>query len=381
MRGKTKNRLKSLKLVCLAIGVFCVLLAVGVYRQKLVSYPTRSDSLSAEEYQLQLQQEAQAEQEAEEALQNLAAESSFYQKLYHGLAVNILIVGDSIGAGTDEVSWAGQLSTYITEQYGSAVTLTNVSMGGNASYAGYTRVMSLSDEINYDLAVVCYGQNDSATNFSLYYESIYCAINERFEDCTIISILESSQQDYTPKMLEIQSLAAWYDVSVADTIQTFAQSGYDYDELTGDGIHPNELGKTIYFETIQAIIDENVAEDAAYVESEITLVNEELAGFEEFEYIPLASFESVDELTYRLETTVTTAGLGVYYAYLVGENAFDIYVDGELLVAIDFDWGYDFSQAHIYKAASDVAVEEDIELVFASREQAETFKGIIFSGI
>lgn len=290
-------------------------------------------------------------------------------------------MGDSIGAGTGEASWAGQLSAYITEQYGSAVTLTNVSMSGNTSYAGYTRVMSLSDEINYDLAVVCYGQNDGVTNFSLCYESIYCAINERFEDCTIISILESSQQDYTEKMLEIQSLAAWYGVAVADTIQGFAESGYEYAELTDDGVHPNNLGETIYFETIQAIIDENVAEDAAYTEFEIALVNEELAGFKEFEYIPLTSFEEVDELTYRFETTESAVWLAVYYTYLVGENAFDIYIDGELFVATSFEWGCDFSQAHISKVASDVMIEESVELVFTSQEQAENFTGIIFSGI
>lgn len=41
-----------------------------------------------------------------------------------------------------------------------SVAVTNVSMGGNTSYAGYVRTMDLDDSTDYDLAIICYGQND-----------------------------------------------------------------------------------------------------------------------------------------------------------------------------------------------------------------------------
>lgn len=42
----------------------------------------------------------QEEQEKQAALKQQEAEDSFYQKLADGFDVNVLIVGDSIGAGT-----------------------------------------------------------------------------------------------------------------------------------------------------------------------------------------------------------------------------------------------------------------------------------------
>ena len=80
-------------------------------------------------------------------------------------------------------------------------------MGGNASYAGYVRTMALNDDVDYALAIICYGQNDGADGFSTNYESIIRAIRSKYPDCSIISILESSQREYTEKMTTIQSIA------------------------------------------------------------------------------------------------------------------------------------------------------------------------------
>lgn len=72
-----------------------------------------------------------------------------------------------------------------------SVAVTNVSMGGNTSYAGYVRTMDLDDSPDYDLAIICYGQNDGSDSFSTYYESTIQAIKSKYPDCSIISILES----------------------------------------------------------------------------------------------------------------------------------------------------------------------------------------------
>lgn len=129
---------------------------------------------------------------------------SFYQKLQAGLPVNIIIIGDSIGsgAGSSDAShtWMSLLADYLKETYNSDITLTNISMGGNASYAGYVRALSLDNNIEYDLVIFCYGQNDSPDDFGLYYESMIRAVKKRWSNCSMISILESSQRSYTEKM-------------------------------------------------------------------------------------------------------------------------------------------------------------------------------------
>ena len=72
-----------------------------------------------------------------EALKQKEAEDSFYQKL------------------TDGQQWFKQLQTYLWTVNKSKVSVTNISMGGNASYAGYIRTMILNDDMDYDLAIIC----------------------------------------------------------------------------------------------------------------------------------------------------------------------------------------------------------------------------------
>ena len=49
--------------------------------------------------------------------------------------------------------------------------------------------MALDDGANYDLAIICYGQNDALEGFSTNYEAIIRAIERKYPDCSIISIL------------------------------------------------------------------------------------------------------------------------------------------------------------------------------------------------
>lgn len=125
----------------------------------------------------------------------------------YGFDVNVLIVGDSIAeGGQGENGWCTLLQNNLRKTYNNRVSFTNVSMGGNASYAGYVRTMALDDDVGYDLAIICYGQNDGADGFSTNYESIIRAIRSKYPDCSIISILESSRREYTEKMTTIQSI-------------------------------------------------------------------------------------------------------------------------------------------------------------------------------
>lgn len=209
----------------------------------------------------------QEEQEKQAALKQKEAEDSFYQKLGDGFDVNVLIVGDSIAEnGQGENGWCTLLQNNLRKAYGNSVSFTNVSMGGNASYAGYVRTMALNDDVGYDLAIICYGQNDGADGFSTNYESIIRAIRSKYPDCSIISILESSQRTYTEKMTTLQSICEHYGIPVADTIDAFNNSGKAYDDLTGDGVHPNDAGQEIYFETVKKVIDDNVAASTGKME-------------------------------------------------------------------------------------------------------------------
>ena len=317
-----------------------------------------------------------------EVLRQKEAEDSFYQKLADGFDVNVLVVGDSIGAGagtqTEGQQWYTQLQSYLKTVNNGRVSVTNVSMGGNASYAGYVRTMALNDNVDYDLAIICYGQNDGGDDFSTNYESIIRAIRSKYPDCSIISILESSQRTYTEKMTTIQSICEHYSIPVADTIAAFNNSGKAYDDLTGDGVHPNDAGQEIYFETVKKVIDDNVATPTGKM-AEADVINADVHKFDNFVWYDASSdFERVGDTTFTMSTSAAGI-LGIDYTYESGDNKADIYVDGELFESPTVTFDYDFSQRHILVVSDDCTVNDEIKVVFTSKEQADGFKGMCFS--
>ena len=317
-----------------------------------------------------------------EALKQKEAEGSFYQKLVDGFDVNVLVVGDSIGEGsgtqTNGQQWFKQLQTYLRTVNKSKVSVTNVSMGGNASYAGYVRTMALNDNVDYDLVIICYGQNDGTDGFSTNYESIIRAIKGKYPDCSIISILESSQREDTEKMTTIQNICEHYSIPVADTIAAFNDSGKAYDDLTGDGVHPNDAGQEIYFETVKAVIDDNMAASTGKM-ADTDVVNDDVHKFDNFVWYDASSdFERVDDTTFTINVSATGV-LGIDYTFESGDNKADIYVDGELYKSPTVTFNYDFSQRHILVVSNDCTVKSEIKVVFDTKEQADGFKGMCFS--
>lgn len=321
----------------------------------------------------------QEEQEQAAARKLQEENDSFYQKLADGFDVNILIVGDSIAqGGQGTTGWCTLLRNDIQKNYQVDATFTNVSMGGNASYAGYVRTMALNDFIDYDLAIICYGQNDSVANFATNYESIIRAIRSRYPDCSIISILESSQRSYTEKMVTIQNICAHYDIPIADTIAGFNNSGKAYDTLTDDGVHPNTTGQTIYYEVVKAVIEEQVAASTGKP-VEVTPINEDVHKFDHFAwYSADKSFKRIDDTTFTLNIAASGI-LGIDYTYHSGNNSADIYVDGVLYKSPTVTFNYDFSQRHILIVSEDCHVENEIKIVFTTKEQADGFYGMCFS--
>lgn len=311
---------------------------------------------------------------------------SIYQKLKAGHYVNILIVGDSIGEGTGasgiEQRWFTLLINWMRETYGVDCTVTNISMGGNTSYAGYAREMILEDGIEYDLAIICYGENDKAEELSLNYEAIIRGIRGKYKECSVISILESSQKTYTDKILEIEKLAAYYRIPVADMIKAFQKSGYAYEELAEDGIHPGDLGQRIYFETIRDVILEQIAQNISIDKTELKPINEDVVKYEHFKYFPVEQFTRTDKFTWVIQTDQIRGELGVYRRYDPGKCTLRIFVDDALFEEEESDWQYEFSQYYFSKMSENTcAANRNIKLVFASQEQADGFEGLLFTGV
>lgn len=275
------RKINKIWLICMAVVFTLFLVVGGMIGRRLVLH----EKYQNEQIETLLDEAGQKEAQIEELkaeiyrLNQITAllddADGVYQKLKAGRYINILIVGDSIGEGTgaseSERQWFTLLTKWMRETYGVEYTLTNISMGGNTSYAGYAREMILDDGIEYDLAIICYGENDNEEEFSLNYEAIIRGIRQKYSACSMISILESSQKAYTNKIQEIRKLADYYDIPVADTIRAFQESGYPYDDLAEDGTHPGDIGQRLYFETVRDIILDQTAKKVSDIFRQIVL--------------------------------------------------------------------------------------------------------------
>lgn len=394
--GGGTNPLIYVLIVVLLVGLGGMFYYSHVQDQKEQAHLVELERQEREERRAREEAERQAElarQEEErriaEERAQLRAQDSFYQLLADGFDVNVLIVGDSIGAGSGasdaDHRWANLLKTNIESKYGVAVTLTNVSMGGNASYAGYVRTMALNDGVSYDLVVLCYGQNDSKTNFSLYYESIIRAVKLKYPKASIICIQESSQKDYTEKMQTIQAIADHYGLPVADTIAPFQAN---YDNLVKDSVHPNDDGQQVYYETVMNVIEPLVTARQGYDPENVAVVNDRVTVFDTFQWFPVDQFTREGN-TFTLKTQTHGAILGIDYNFTSGANSCKILVDGVEYAAPEVTFNYDFSQRHImivnkWLEGETVNVQSEIKVVFAEDEagknQADGFKGLTISG-
>lgn len=387
--GNRTNPLLIVLIVVLAAGLVGFLVYDHIQEEKraaelrVIEQQEREERRAKEEAR-----KAEEKRIAEERAQQ-RAQDSFYQMLADGFDVNVLIVGDSIGAGHGasdaDHRWANLLATNLKSKYGGEVKLTNVSMGGNTSYAGYVRTMALNDDINYDLVVLCYGQNDSKNNFSLYYESIIRAIKLRYPKASIICIQESSQKDYTEKMQTIKIIADHYGLPVADTIAPFQAN---YDNLVKGSVHPNDDGQQVYYETVMSVIEPLVTARQGYDPENVAVVNDQVTTFDTFQWFPVDQFKREGN-TFILNTQTHGSILGIDYKFTSGANSCKILVDGVEYAAPEVTFNYDFSQRHImivnkWLEGETVNVQSEIKVVFgedeAGKNQADGFKGLAISG-
>lgn len=368
-----KNVMLTVLILVLAAGLAALMLYVKMRED------AREDALK------ELSAQMEAERTKEEVLEapeptpdpEREANDSFYQKLADGFDVNILIVGDSIGAGTGaetaNLNWISQLQLGLMTQYKVNVGITNLSMGGgNTSYAGYARIMSLDDGVNYDLAILCYGQPDPVEGFSLSYETMIRAVMSKYPGCALLSILESSQQGNDEKIQAIRNLAYHYGYPAVDTITPFAAN---YAALTSDGVHPNDEGQRIYYEEILRVITEAVQANKGKDLNAAAPLNAGAAAFDTLRYIPASEFQRLDDLSYSIPLNIS-GSLGIDCdPSRSGDKRVAFYADEVLLSELKLDAG----QRQIVKVSDSCQVLAVFRIVFRTKEAADGFYGVCFS--
>ncbi len=381
---------RKVRIINLVLSIVAAILLIGFSFVVVFDNTTEQQQLSQEIEKSKQEEDKQRQEIFEDRKKQAEYEKkeetdSFYEKLNDGFDVKILIIGDQIGIGDgasdNSKTWINLLKNQIEKNYNVSVYVKNISMAGNSSYAGYVRTMVLSDRVQYDLAIICYGQNDENKKFQRYYESIIRAVRTNFDKCSIISVLESSQMKYTSKMKVIQDLADHYGIAVADTIAPFTDgSNGKYETLTDDKIIPNDKGHQIYADTIYSVIDEQVDNRTTYNDEEIEPVNVEADDFNELKAINARDFtREGNNYVYRLTNPIKGI-VGIDYKYLSGENDCKILIDGKEYTAPEADPINDTFQLRILLLSDkEINIKSSIEVRFSTTDQSAGFRGICVS--
>ena len=319
---------------------------------------------------------------------------SCYSKISSGKPVNILVVGDSISEGTgasdEKHAWTYLLKERLESRYKSEVKLSNVSMGGESSLAGFVRLME-QDNTYYDLVIFCYGQNDKDENFESYYEAMVRKALSIYPDCSVISILEHSQRSYTYKMNCIKEIAGYYNIPVVDCIKLFDDQIAGYDSYVIDGIHLNDAGHALYSEAVEGVIEEQIKIKALPVSLKEQPKHTNTSFFDNSYWIPSNSFTRNGN-TYSIELPDEIKGSGIpsftgEKGVLIvidiidypGENVITVFSNGKKTAERKTDWKYSFRQRHIPEISYGLVIEKGSFIIeFSSTEQADSFKGCGF---
>ncbi|MCQ2462622.1 MAG: SGNH/GDSL hydrolase family protein [Clostridia bacterium] len=306
----------------------------------------------------------------------------FYEKLKNKEDVNVLIIGDSIGegAGGEYGIWFQLLENAVEKEYGVNYRTRNVSFGGNAAYCGYVSSKIFADRTDYDLAVLCYSQNDGdLKTLGIYYEAMIRALRTKYDNIAIISILESPQREINQKMQTVIDICKYYEIPVADTITPFNTSEIGYDNLTTDGVHPNNEGQKIYFETVMEVIRAEYNKNTERFYSMPEPMKLEVRDFDRFRYLRADEFKRIDDVTYEADYSFDNALLGLDFGVRCGENYVEIFLGGESFHTMASTWDFGFDQRHIEPFCSGATAKHSVKIVFLNKKAADSFRGLIIN--
>jgi hypothetical protein len=227
---------------------------------------------------------------------------------------------------------------------------------------------------------------------------------EKNPNCCLFSVLESSQRAYTEKICEIQRVAEYYGIPVVDTLDAYTKSEYSYDALSPDTIHPGPLGEELYLQAFTEVLSSEVENASKAIADCVTRAISGRESFPEstlpnqrhirqkaidprvdtmarFAYLPVENFTRVNDTVYELKDARAAGILGIYYWVIPGDNRLQITIDDELFCDKEDAFYHYNTQARI-ELLDKERMELDgatIRIVFDSLEQADGFRGLVFS--
>lgn len=300
------------------------------------------------------------------------------EKAYAANEFNILVAGDSIGissqASDRRYTWTNRLEEHISKEYGYKVRIDNISMRGNVSYSEYVRLMSIDNDVDYDVVVICTGENDSEDDFGIYYEALLRAAMNKYSNALIVSVLESSQPKHSNKIRQIKKLCKYYNIPMADMIRAFDKSGKKYSELSNDGIHPNDEGYEIYYNELRKVIEKNYGNDN--INREASPMYDEVNAFKNMSYYNKKQLLYDGNCTYSCVLSEENCVIGMDISNSKANQSFELCNEGKATEECKCAKTINES---IMPVCFDFDSDGIVNINFKSKTDAEGLQGLIIS--
>ena len=324
--------------------------------------------------------------------------ASFYQKLHDSEKVRILILGDhfaeSSGLPDGVESWTAILQKELSERYGSEVEIVNLALPeGNDAYSAYVQLENAPKDESMDAAILCLGSYDESFSFRLRYEGLLRTLRLKYEKCSLISLIESvaltdpgRNADETASY--IRELTEHYQGLTVNEAEAYAMSGEDYSRFTGENHIPNAEGQKLWAKWILDGIAPLVSSYQGYDSAEIERKDPDAAAYDHYFYVPSSAFSRIDDHSFRISAaelqalSVSDASLlGIDWQWVQRQNDVNALIDGQLPGGRTENYSGDQdSERHIQIIGDGANISSDLTMTFASEQQADQFKGVIFSG-
>ncbi len=335
--------------------------------------PTPEPTLSPEELK-KMEEAAIAEAAAKDAE---AAKYSFYQKLEHGYDTDILILGDSTAADTDFSALSEHLQSKYLSVSGSAVNVNNLANADGNLLCDVLRVNEMPDKPDYDLAILCYGQNDSGNNVTQDFESLIVALKSRFPDCSIICTIEPGFHSITTELQSMTDVCSAHHVPVINLFSEFYDKGADsyFDYFDSSQTSLGEKGIDEWNTLLCALIDENVARSTGKMD-DTPLISRKSEEMAKLRFIPIddVRVSRTDDTSYSLDFKAKGASY-ILHKQDVGGSDVKVIAD-DILYQFGKPCGIKAPDgSYIIPIYEELSCEKDFTITFSSKELADGLEG------
>lgn len=390
--GKHKKNSRANSVILAIVLVLVIIVAAGIFLVAKIqnvkdapipapteepaatpAVPTPEPTLSPEELK-KLEEAALAEAAAKDAE---AAKYSFYQKLENGYGTDILILGDSTAADADFSALSEHLQSKYLSASGSAVNVANLANADGNLLCDVLRVNEMPDKPDYDLAILCYGQNDSGNDVTQNFESLIVALKSRFPDCSIICTIEPGFHAITTELQAMTDVCSAHHVPVINLFSEFYDKGSDsyFDYFDSSQTSLGEKGIDEWNTLLCALIDENVAQSTGKMDDRplISRKSEEMA---KLRFIPIddVRVSRTDDTSYSLDFKAKGASY-ILHKQDVGGSDVKVIAD-DILYQFGKPCGVKTPDgSYIIPIHEELSCERDFTITFSSKELADGLEG------